>query len=147
MRFVLSLIPLTFAYTAIGGASPKSTSIRHDFADFTIPESNTTVKVHMLKSFLGPLPLDKVVNPDPRISTTNTTDILGLAFMLEHSTGRRVMFDIGLRKDTENLSPAVVKAFGNPDGTFGFVMDDGDIPTQLKRAGLDLHTIDTVIWR
>jgi hypothetical protein len=147
MRFVSSLVPLAFASTAIGRASSKSTSIRHDFSDFTIPESNTTVKVHMLKSFLGALPLSKVVDPSPRVSTTDLVDILGLAFMLEHSTGRRVMFDIGLRKDTENLSPAVVKAFGNPDGTFGFMMEDGDIPTQLKRAGFDLHTIDTVIWR
>lgn len=57
------------------------------------------------------------------------------------------MFDIGLRKDTENLSPAALKILRNPDGTFGPAMEDDDIPTQIKRAGIDLHTIDTVIWR
>jgi hypothetical protein len=147
MRSVLPLVSLLLATTSFGASSPESSSVRHDFSDFTIPESNVTVKVHMLKSFLWTLPLSEFVNPDSRISTTNTTDILGLAFMLEHPSGRRVMFDIGLRKDTENLSPAVLKTFGNPDGTFGPAMEDDDIPTQIKRAGIDLHTIDTVIWR
>jgi hypothetical protein len=114
--------------------------------DFTIPTSAATVKVQMLKALTATLPLSLFAAEDPNVATDANTDLIGSAFLLEHSSGRRVMFDIGIRKDTENLAPAILKTFANPDGSFPFKVEK-DIPTQLKEGGIELDTIDTVIWR
>jgi hypothetical protein len=62
------------------------------------------------------------------------------AFVVENpKTKRRVMFDIGLRKDPGNLPPPV----GSP---FPPVVPD-DVPSQLIRANVSLESFEAVIWR
>ncbi|KAJ7754484.1 beta-lactamase-like protein [Mycena metata] len=67
------------------------------------------------------------------------------AFLIEHtSTGRRVMFDLGARKDLENAAPAVGALFKSfPDVAMPI---DRDIVEQLEDHGVALNSINAVIW-
>ncbi|KAJ7790702.1 hypothetical protein B0H14DRAFT_2938448 [Mycena olivaceomarginata] len=66
------------------------------------------------------------------------------AFLVEHvTTGRRIMFDLGPRKDQENSAPPfpeMIKA-----GLFTMPVDR-DITEQLVDNGVDLKSISAVIW-
>jgi len=66
-----------------------------------------------------------------------------LAFLVEHAaTGRRIMFDLGVRKDPENAAPRVAEMF-----TAGVVMlVDRDITEQLVENGVELDSISAAIW-
>ncbi|KAJ7037869.1 beta-lactamase-like protein [Mycena alexandri] len=67
------------------------------------------------------------------------------AFLIEHTaTGRRVMFDLGPRKDLENAAPAVVEMFKTlPDVAIPI---ERDVVEQLQDHGVDLNSINAVIW-
>jgi hypothetical protein len=65
------------------------------------------------------------------------------AFLVEHTTtGRRVMFDLGVRKDPENAAPRIVEMLKG-----GAIVVDRDITEQLADDGVDLGSISGVIWR
>jgi hypothetical protein len=68
------------------------------------------------------------------------------AFLVEHTgvTTQRVMFDLGPRKDGENAAPRLAAGFKSGD----LVMPvDKDIVEQLVEGGIQLESIDAVIWR
>ncbi|KAK7026512.1 hypothetical protein VNI00_015592 [Paramarasmius palmivorus] len=67
------------------------------------------------------------------------------AFLIEHvSTGRRIMFDLGARKDMENFAPAVKERFLSLPG-FNIKVEQ-DVVQQLQEGDIHTQTIDTVIW-
>jgi len=65
------------------------------------------------------------------------------AFLIEHAaTGRRVMFDLGVRKDPENGAPRIAEMF-----KAGWAMPvERDIAEQLVDDGVDLGSISAAIW-
>lgn len=69
---------------------------------------------------------------------------LGYSFLVEHSpTGRKIVFDLGLRKNREGHTPAMRKAVGvDYEATV-----DTDVAEQLREGGVDLESIEAVIWR
>ncbi|KAK0500233.1 beta-lactamase-like protein [Armillaria luteobubalina] len=69
------------------------------------------------------------------------------AFLIEHPLKGRVMFDLGIRKDQENLSPAVqgLLEIWNSMGPYSLVVD-GDVAQRLTAGGVDLESIKAVIW-
>jgi hypothetical protein len=77
-------------------------------AQLEVPQSNATVRVHLIdtttvmtiksESFIKP-----VVKGHETISAPD------VAFLIEHPSGKRVLFDLGCRKDYWNL-PDVIKA-------------------------------------
>jgi hypothetical protein len=144
--FILASVVLAHDHHAYSGFAKRHTVDNLHPLDFTIPSSQNTVKVHMLKALDAVLPTSLFIAADPKVPTQPDTDLIGSAYYIEHSSGRRVLFDVGIRNDTQNLAPAAIKAFSRPDGTFPFVAKK-DVPTQLEEGGIDLKTIDTVFWR
>lgn len=65
------------------------------------------------------------------------------AFLLVHPSGKRVLFDLGMRKGEEGLAPAVREILqrGHDVGFRGLVVE------KLKEGGVSPADIDTVIWR
>ncbi|KAJ6500712.1 hypothetical protein C8R45DRAFT_978769 [Mycena sanguinolenta] len=65
------------------------------------------------------------------------------AFLIEHSiTKRRIMFDLGPRKDQENTAPLIAEMLKTQ-----FSMPvDRDITEQLVDYGVDLESISAAIW-
>ncbi|KIK54099.1 hypothetical protein GYMLUDRAFT_88244 [Collybiopsis luxurians FD-317 M1] len=65
------------------------------------------------------------------------------SFLIEHPSGRKVLFDLGPMKDFSKLPPAMQGLLSQA----GFEMSvDTDITEQLKNGGVSLGEIDTVIW-
>ncbi len=74
------------------------------------------------------------------------------SFLVEHkSTGKKLMFDLGGRKDLQSLAPAVLeslKTVFSSGEEMPFTMDvPEDVPEQLVKNGIALDEIQTVIWR
>jgi glyoxylase-like metal-dependent hydrolase (beta-lactamase superfamily II) len=131
---------------AVLALATSSSAVKHIY-DFAIPHSNHTVDVKMIHAFNGTNPSSFYFKSDQDLPANSSVVIDSYAFLIEHPrSGRRVLFDLGLRKDFENLSPGALKAFGNPDGTLPLTVDK-DVPTQLIEGGVPLESIDTIIWR
>jgi hypothetical protein len=128
-------------------ATAKATRNHATTYNFAIPSSNSTVNVKMISALTAFVGTSSFFAPDPELPHANMTTLAGYAFLLEHpGSGRRVLFDLGVRKDFENLSPLIKKTFGGPDGQSPFVVEK-DVPDQLIDGNVTLESIDTIIWR
>ena len=72
-----------------------------------------------------------------------TLDCPSYVFLIENSQGKKVLFDLGVRKDKESFPPVI------RSGLAGLQIDvEKDIATILKEDGRILPgDIDTIIWR
>ncbi|KAK0624229.1 metallo-beta-lactamase superfamily protein [Immersiella caudata] len=65
------------------------------------------------------------------------------SFLLEHPSGRKLVFDLGIRKDYQNHSPKIA----NYIPTTGYTIDiKGGVSDILETAGVSLGEIEAVIW-
>ncbi|KAJ7654512.1 beta-lactamase-like protein [Mycena polygramma] len=109
-----------------------------------IPSSNATVEV---KTFI--VGNTTLVNGShefilPVLPGHETVTVPMFAFVVKHTNSNTTfMFDLGMRKDTENFAPAVEGLF-----TSGAVEVEipKDIPELLQEGGISLASIDTVFW-
>jgi hypothetical protein len=115
--------------------------------NFAIPSSPNTVDIHIMKAVTSSTGLSVFIKDDPDLPTTATLMLSSWIFLIEHpKLKRRVLFDLGIRKDLKNLAPAAYQAIARPDGTPPFVIDK-DIPELLVDGDVSLESIDTIIWR
>ncbi|KAJ7771585.1 beta-lactamase-like protein [Mycena metata] len=112
-------------------------------ADFGIPSSNATVdvKAFNVANLTATLP---GVLIQPVLPAHPTIRIPLHAFLIEHTaTGKRFMFDIGIRNDTANLPPSVSSLFAS--GVYS-AEPFKPITDLLEEGGIPLDSIETVIW-
>lgn len=114
------------------------------YIDITLPTSSSTVSVKVLnitspKSNIPAAVFLSPINPGFDRLTAPTH-----AFLIEHSSGRKILFDLGPRKDFTKLAPAVQGLLAHAEFDMSV---DLDIAEQLKAGGVFLEEIDTVIWR
>jgi hypothetical protein len=118
--------------------------------DIVIPHSSSTVSVSLIKAFerfVGPGKI--FYAPAPGVAgAAERFGGHGLTFLVEHpASGRKVLFDSGMRKDVENLAPAVVGAFKDPiTGKIDAIVHK-EVAEQLQDNGVDPASIEAVIWR
>jgi hypothetical protein len=114
-------------------------------ASLTIPHSTATVKVHVIDVAEPGSVAPAAQFLHPVLPGHENMSCPVFAFFVEHpATKQRLMFDLGIRKDTENFSPALAPMFTS--GTFKITCEK-DIADRLKEAGVPLETVDAVIWR
>lgn len=113
-------------------------------ADLNIPPSSSTLNVKMIDVstisgiptkalFQPPVPGFDLINPAP-----------SFVFLLEHASGQTVLFDLGIRRDWENLDPAIVERLA----THGHkVSVEKGVSEVLDEAGIGKDNINAVIWR
>lgn len=104
----------------------------------TFPPSGSTVRVRMINpGAVMTVKAESFVKPFQK-----GQDILNLtcaAFLIEHeSSGKKVMFDLGVRKDYWNLPPVIQKRLG---GIIPSLRVDTDVPEILKDHGVGLASI------
>ncbi|KAF4978727.1 hypothetical protein FZEAL_4947 [Fusarium zealandicum] len=70
------------------------------------------------------------------------------SFLIEHPSGQKLLFDLGLRKDIEGSPPVVLASFKKQsEATGSLVTVDSDIATILKDEGsVELESINAIIW-
>lgn len=66
------------------------------------------------------------------------------SFLLEHSSGRKLVYDLGIRKDWHNLAPDIANYI--PTTVYKFEMDKNVIDI-LEENGVQGKDIEAVIWR
>jgi hypothetical protein len=141
MVFALALLAVTS--TAL---SATASTVNSPY-DFVIPPSHNAVNLKMIKAATSFTGLDFFIKRDPGLPATTITTLASYAFLIEHpQLKRRVLFDLGIRKDLKNIAPAAYKTFAQPDGSLPFIIDK-DVPEQLVDGGVPLTSIDTLIWR
>ncbi|KAJ7676699.1 beta-lactamase-like protein [Mycena polygramma] len=116
------------------------------FNDLGIPTSEATVSLTAFDVVSSPgavsVPAPAFFKPVLKGHTELHCPVF--AFLIEHTkTGRRVLFDLGPRKDPENAVPSIAEAFRTG---FMTMPVERDITEQLLDKGIALDTISAVIW-
>ncbi|KAJ5974105.1 hypothetical protein N7481_011315 [Penicillium waksmanii] len=72
-------------------------------------------------------------------------NVPSFCFLIEHESGQKILFDLGIRKNWQDLPPVVLEMFKKHD--FSFKTKE-DTSTTLERNGIDVSSgaISTVIW-
>jgi hypothetical protein len=61
----------------------------------------------------------------------DSLDVPAYSFLVEHASGRKVLFDLGVRQDWQNLSPVIVARLKEPAGRSTLSIRS---PTTCKRG-------------
>lgn len=109
-----------------------------------IPPSNQTVRVSIIDTTVRCRIPVWVFMPKP-IAGHDFLDCPAYAFLVEHSSGQKVLFDLGVRKDIEGFAPAIHEGILNK----GLMLEvQEDIGTILEKDGrVGVGDIGAVIWR
>lgn len=107
----------------------------------TIPESDNVVRVRLIDTTTAMVGQNEAF-VQPVVAGHEVINFCSLAFLLENeSKGKKVMFDLGTRKDYWNLPKTVQQGIlGDGKVIFGMRIDKG-IDEVLKEGGVDLKTI------
>jgi hypothetical protein len=66
------------------------------------------------------------------------------SFLIQHSSGRKVLFDLGVRKDWENFAPGLYNRLRD----YGWnIAVEKDVREILDGENIDPNEISSIIWR
>ncbi|KAJ7264165.1 beta-lactamase-like protein [Mycena rebaudengoi] len=132
--FLLPSFPLLFLVSATHAA----------FSDFGIPRSDSLVDVKVFHVGTAVLLQSTHAFVSPVVPGHENAVFPAFAFLIQHKkTKKRLMFDLGTRKDVENAVPSIADAFA----AGAFTLDEPkDITELLQEGGIPLKSIDSVIW-
>lgn len=106
-----------------------------------IPPSQNTVTVRIIDS------TSRIIVPndfiDVPIKGDELIDCPAFSFLIEHPSGRRLLFDLGIRTDFQNLPPIIQSYFQDKAAR---VTVEKDVYTILAENGVDPKGIEGIIW-
>lgn len=111
---------------------------------FNVPVSPNTVTVRVIDTTSEvTLGIDDILRP--RIKGHTKLFCPCYAFLVEHEpSGRKILFDLGVRKDWEQMPSSTVNAVRQ----YGWqVKVDKDVPEILEEHGYAREQIEAVVWR
>ncbi|MCJ1399609.1 hypothetical protein MMC11_002811 [Xylographa trunciseda] len=110
--------------------------------DLQIPSSSSTVQVSIIDTttHIGLIPS---VFVEPSIPGYDTLNCPAYSFLIEHSSGRKILFDLGVRKDWNNLAPEVYHRLQASNWDIQVPKDVREI---LEDEGVDPGAIDGIVW-
>lgn len=117
--------------------SPKPSPPLH------IPESPHTVKVSIIDT-TSRVHIPTVPFFQPAIKGFGFLDCPAFSFLIQSSSGRSLLFDLGVRKDWQNLAPVVtdwIQEWGAK------VTVEKDVAEILEDNGVKRESIEAIIWR
>ncbi|KAF2492421.1 Metallo-hydrolase/oxidoreductase [Lophium mytilinum] len=108
-----------------------------------IPPSNHTVRVSIIDgSTIANMPMSIMVKPAV-LAGFSHVDIPSYSFLIEHPSGRTLLFDLGVRKDWEKQAPCVVKMIKDAKAGMHVEKDVYDI---LAENGHDPDAVEAIFW-
>ncbi|KAH8809486.1 hypothetical protein DL96DRAFT_567215 [Flagelloscypha sp. PMI_526] len=112
------------------------------FQPLGIPVSHSLVNVTAF-SIVNSSSLPAAIFLQPSLPGRDIYSPSSYSFLISNEKKhQKIMFDLGIRKDSENFAPAVLAQFA---GTSTFTVEH-DITEQLHAAGTPLEAINAVIW-
>ncbi|KAL8998546.1 MAG: hypothetical protein Q9169_002386 [Polycauliona sp. 2 TL-2023] len=113
-------------------------------ADFIIPESPSLVDISIIDSTARVRGIPTETFMVPKIKGYDTIDCPAYSFLIEHQrSGQKVLFDLGVRKDWENLAPKVATAI--KEKGWSVAVDKGLVDI-LKDGEVEPRSINAIIW-
>lgn len=108
-----------------------------------IPSSKTSVKVSIIDTTtrLENLDARKFLAPDHPIYCTLNGP--AFSFLIEHPSGKRILFDLGVRKDWWNMAPSIVDTIKSGPTKLTIEKNASEI---LSEHGIELSSIKDIIW-
>ena len=109
-----------------------------------IPASSTSVSVKIIDvSTISNVPAHALFTPAvPGFDVA--TDAPSFSFLIEHPSGAKVLFDLGIRKDWQNLPTAITERFEKVGHRPSVQKNVSEV---LDEAGIGKENIQAVIWR
>lgn len=111
--------------------------------DFSVPSGQAiTVKIINTANF-GPAQLNRFMAPPvPGMDTLPSSP--SFSFLMEHASGRKLVFDLGIRKDYQNYAPKIANYIPTTKYTIDVTKNVSDV---LQENGIKGEEIEAVIWR
>ena len=91
----------------------------------------------------GPSKLSRFMEP-PVEGFEGHASVPSLCFLLEHPSGRKLVWDLGIRKDYTNYSPKIAEYIPTTGYTINAPKNLSEI---LEDGGVRLEEVEGVIWR
>lgn len=115
---------------------------REEFA-VDLPDGEQVVSVKMINAVnFGPSVLKRFMAPPvPGLETFESCP--SLSFLVEHPTGRKLVWDLGIRKDYHNYAPEIATYI--PTTKYDIQVTES-IADVLENYGI-LQDIEAVVWR
>ena len=110
-----------------------------------IPESSSTVNVRIINSTARIKRIPTSLFLGPQIKGFDVLDCPAYSFLIDHPTsGRKVLWDLGVRKDWNNFAPRIVKRI--KDGGWDVKVEKG-VADILEEGGVKPEEVNSIIWR
>ena len=108
-----------------------------------IPPSSTAVAVSIIDSTTH-IRIPSSLCFQPPIKGFENLECLAFSFLIQHPSGRNLLFDLGVRKDWQNLAPKV----SNRLRTNGwFISVEKEVVDILGDHGVKRKSIEGIVWR
>jgi hypothetical protein len=111
----------------------------------TLPSGEQTVDISLIAAAnFGPAVLKRFMSPlVPHVHTLKTKSP-SLSFLIQHPSGRRLVWDLDIRKDWQNYAPSIA----NYIPTTGYeILCERNVVEVLEKHGVKAETVEAVIWR
>ncbi|KAJ5650399.1 uncharacterized protein N7484_004122 [Penicillium longicatenatum] len=113
-----------------------------ELPNFSVPAGQTiTVKLINTVNF-GPAQLNRFMAPPVPGMETHPSNP-SFSFLLEHSSGQKLVFDLGIRKDYQNYAPKIAQYIPTTKYTIEVTKNVIDI---LEESGIRGEEVQAVIW-
>lgn len=110
-----------------------------------IPDSKSIVNVHVIDSTSRITGIPFSVFMTPPYKGLEYLDCPAFSFLIEHAlSGRKLLFDLGVRKDRENMPAVIVKRI--KDESWNVRVKKG-VAEVLQEGGVAPEDIEAIIWR
>jgi hypothetical protein len=111
---------------------------------FEVPAGDVAVTVRLINPVnFGPAIISRfMVPPVPGFEKKKPGPVL--TFLLEHPSGKKLLFDLGIRKDFQNYAPTIANYIPTTKYNIEVTQNVVDI---LEENGIPGSSIDGVIWR
>ena len=109
-----------------------------------IPPGKETISVNMIVPVsFGPSIIKRFMTPPvPGLETFKSSP--SLSFLLEHPSGRKLVWDLGIRKDYTNYSPKISAYI--PTTKYNIQVTKNVVEI-LEENGIAREDVEAVIWR
>lgn len=109
-----------------------------------LPKGIEAVTVKMINPVsFGPAILQRFMAPKvPGLDTFKS--LPSLCFLIEHPSGRKLVWDLGIREDYANYATSIADYLPTTKYDFQF---GRSVARVLKESGIRLEEIEAVIWR
>jgi hypothetical protein len=111
--------------------------------DLSIPPSSASVTVKIIDiASVNNVPSHALFTPP--VKGIDVHGAPSFCFLIEHSSGQKVLFDLGIRKDWENLAPAITERFKKVGHQ---PVAEKNVSELLDEFGVGKDNVNAVIWR